>query len=225
MIVRRRFLAGATGLVGASGLAPLAWAQSGTQTTGGPQGAAPPAAAPAPLPPLPAGAVRVNLNTALGLIVADLYADKAPITCNNFLRLVDRRLLDGGSFYRGAKVQDDPLYGLVQGGINKAAKPVPHIPHERTDKTGLHHVDGALSMAMGRPGTATSDFFICVGDASDSMDAKGDNPGFAAFGRVIGGMEVVHKILLEPKSPTLGEGVMRGSMLARPVPIRTARRA
>ena len=101
------------------------------------------------------------------------------------------------------------------------------IAHEPTTKTGLSHVTGAISMGRTDPGTATSDFFICVGDMT-YMDADpkqpGDNLGFATFGKVVDGMDTVKKILAAPTSPTAGEGVMKGEMLAKPVRIITARR-
>ncbi|HEY0446779.1 MAG TPA: peptidylprolyl isomerase, partial [Allosphingosinicella sp.] len=97
-----------------------------------------------------------------------------------------------------------------------------------TSRTGLSHVDGAISMARHEPGSATADFFITVG-AMPAMDADpgqpGDNLGFAVFGRVVEGMDVVRRILDAPTSPTEGEGVMKGQMLASPVRILTARRA
>ena len=105
---------------------------------------------------------------------------------------------------------------------------LPPIAHEPTSKTGLSHVDGAISMARYAPGTADADFFITIGDL-ESMDADpaqpGDNQGFAVFGRVVEGMGVVRRILAAPTSPTEGEGVMKGQMLASPVRIISAARA
>ena len=122
-----------------------------------------------------------------------------------------------------------PGYGLVQGGPrNMAKRLLPPIAHEPTTQTGLSHRDGTISMARNAPGTATADFFITIGDLV-SMDADpkqpGDNLGFAAFGHVAAGMDVVHRILDAPTSPTEGEGVMKGQMLLAPVTILTARRA
>jgi len=179
--------------------------------------------------PAPAGAVRIALDTADGPILVEVYPDKAPITAGNFLRYVDEKRFDGATFYRASKVPNAPEYGLVQGGVQNDPKRVlKPIAHEPTTKTGLSHVNGALSMGRTSPGTATSDFFICVGDMT-YMDADpkqpGDNLGFAAFGKVIEGMDTVKKILAEPTSPTAGEGVMKGEILAKPVKIITARRA
>lgn len=186
------------------------------------------APAPASTAPPAAGPVRVKLETADGPIVLELYPDKAPITAKNFLRYVDEKRFDGATFYRASKVPNAPEYGLAQGGVQNDPKRVlKPIAHEPTTKTGLSHVNGAISMGRTNPGTATSDFFICVGDMT-YMDADpkqpGDNLGFAAFGKVVEGMDTVKKILGAPTSPTAGEGVMKGEMLAKPVKIITARR-
>jgi peptidyl-prolyl cis-trans isomerase A (cyclophilin A) len=171
---------------------------------------------------------RVVLNTGDGPIVLELATDKAPITGANFLRYVDNHRLDGARFYRAMKIAPDPLNGLIQGGLGGLpAHLYPPIAHESTTQTGLRHTDGAISLAREAPGTATVEFFICVGDipALDAdPSAPGDNLGFAAFGKVVDGMDVVRKILLAPTSPTEGEGVMRGQMLDPTVPIATARR-
>ncbi|MEO8113291.1 MAG: peptidylprolyl isomerase [Phenylobacterium sp.] len=184
--------------------------------------AAAPAAAQAP-------PVRVRLTTPRGVIVLELYPDKAPVTVANFLKYVDRKLYDGASFYRasrpaGATATD---YGVVQGGLqNDPKKVLAPIAHESTLKTGLLHTDGVISMGRRAPGTAQADWFICVGDQpyldADPKDPK--NPGFAAFGKVVEGMAVVQEILGLPVSPTAGVGAMKGEMLAKPVPISAARR-
>ena len=186
------------------------------------------ASASAQTAPAEPGAVRVALDTADGPILVEVYPDKAPITAGNFLRYVDEKRFDGATFYRASKVPNAPEYGLVQGGVQNDPKRVlKPIAHEPTTKTGLSHVNGALSMGRTAPGTATSDFFICVGDMP-YMDADpkqpGDNLGFAVFGKVIEGMDTVRTILAEPTSPTAGEGVMKGEILAKPVKIVTARR-
>jgi len=193
------------------------------------QPATPPApvAAP-PLAPPQAGIVRVVLNTSLGPVTIDLEKEKAPITTANFLRYVDQKRLDGTSFYRAVKVASDPPLGLVQAGTKGDPKrSLPPIAHEATSKTGLSHLDGTISMARGAPGTASGDFFITIG-ALPSFDADpsqpGDNLGFAAFGHVVEGMDVVRRILDSPTSPTEGEGVMKGQMIAQPVRILSARR-
>ena len=172
---------------------------------------------------------RVTQTTALGPIDLELATDKAPITANNFLAYIDKKRLDGATFYRAMKLAADPVNGLIQGGLQgDPAKVLPAIAHEPTTKTGLLHKDGVISLARFAPGTATCDFFICVGD-QPSLDAdpsqSGDNQGFAAFGRVVAGMEVVKKILTSPVSLTAGEGVMKGEMLDPQIAIFTARRS
>lgn len=176
---------------------------------------------PAPMP----GDVRVALETDKGRIVIAVHAGKAPVTAGNFLKYVDQKRLDGTAFYRGVGAPD---YGFVQGGAQNDPKRIlPPIAHEPTSQTGLTHDDGALSMARYAPGSATGDFFIVLGKMP-AMDAHpqaaGDNQGFAVFAHVVEGMDVVKAILADPKSPTRGEGVMKGQMLETPVRIQTARR-
>ena len=172
--------------------------------------------------------VRVVLSTSLGAITLELATAAAPVTTANFLRYVDAGRYDGADFYRALKMGVAPLAGLIQGGLQNApGKLFPSIAHESTQQTGLSNKDGAIAMARFEPGTATSEFFICVGDES-GLDANpaqpGDNLGFAVFGHVADGMNVVHAILNAPTSPTVGEGVMKGQMLAPTVAITTARR-
>jgi len=186
-------------------------------------GAAPPAARPA-AQPVPATAA-VTLHTSAGDIVVELDTQHAPITAGNFLHYVDSRRLDGAEFYRSMKT--GPEAGLVQGGVRDPRKLFPPIAHEPTSKTGLSHVDGALSVPRLGLGTARGDFTIMVGD-QHYLDAgpgsAGDGQGYAVFGRVVSGMDVVRHILVAPTSPTEGEGVMRGQMLSPRVKILTARR-
>lgn len=183
--------------------------------------AIPPSAAPQPV-----DAVRVVLTTAEGPITLELDRGHAPLTVANFLRYVDAKRLDGMTFYRAMRLGPDA--GLVQGGVRDPKLWFPPVAHEPTDRSGLRHTDGTISLARGAPGTARADFFITVG-AIPSLDAgsgqPGDDKGFAAFGRVVDGMDVVRRVLAAPTSPTEGEGVMRGQMIAAPVRILSARRA
>lgn len=189
----------------------------------------PPATPPQPAPAAPApkpAVAHVRLDTALGPIVLEIETGRAPITSANFLRYVANKRLDGTSFYRAAKVQ--PGFGLVQGGVRFDPKRLyPPIAHEPTTRTGLTHKDGTISMARGAPGSATADFFIAVGDMP-SMDAdpkaSGDNQGFAAFGHVVEGQEIVRTMLNAPTSPTAGEGPMKGQMLSPAIKIVSAKR-
>jgi peptidyl-prolyl cis-trans isomerase A (cyclophilin A) len=170
--------------------------------------------------------VNVRIETTEGPILVALEQGRAPITTANFLRYVDEKRFDGISFYRAVNVA--PGFGLIQGGIRgDARKLLPTIKHEPTTVTGLSHIDGAISMARNAPGTADASFFITVG-AIPSMDADpkqpGDNLGFAVFGHVTEGMDIVRHILQEPTSPTEGEGVMKGQILVQPVRIISVRR-
>ncbi|HEY0314498.1 MAG TPA: peptidylprolyl isomerase [Allosphingosinicella sp.] len=174
--------------------------------------------------PVPA-AVRVLLHTSGGDIVVALETQKAPVTAGNFLHYVETHRLDGAEFYRAMKTGPDA--GLVQGGVRDPRKLFPPIAHEPTSQTGLSHVDGALSVPRFALGSARGDFTIMVGDQK-YLDAgpgsAGDGQGYAVFGRVVEGMDVVRRILVAPTSPTEGEGVMKGQMLSPRIVILSARR-
>jgi peptidyl-prolyl cis-trans isomerase A (cyclophilin A) len=177
--------------------------------------------------PATPGLIRLNMTTAEGLLVLELEAEKAPLTVANFLKYVDAGRYNGGEIYRGMAVSTNPLMGLVQGGA-KPGKPIPPVAHEPTTQTGLKHIDGTLSLARYAPGTGTSDFFICVGDAGyldANPAATGDNAGFAAFGRVTQGMDIVKRILVMPKSQKADNPAMIGQMLEKYVPIQSVKRA
>jgi peptidyl-prolyl cis-trans isomerase A (cyclophilin A) len=188
--------------------------------------AAPPIAAATTAPaPAPVKLVRVALTTSAGVITLALDETHAPITTANFLRYVDGKRLDGTSFYRTMKMEEG--LGLIQGGVRDPRKLFPPIAHEPTTQTGLSHDDGAISMARNAPGTATADFFIIL-RGMHSLDAHpeeaGDNTGFAVFGHVVEGMDVVRKIHDSPTSATAGEGAMKGQMLEPKIQIISARR-
>jgi peptidyl-prolyl cis-trans isomerase A (cyclophilin A) len=171
---------------------------------------------------------RVAIQTGQGLIVVELEDSKAPVTTANFLKYVDSLKYNGGSFYRASRtVGAGPGHGSIQAGPSPYARHYPPITHESTAKTGLRHKAGTISLTRNEPGTATSDFFICASD-QPYLDAhpgeSGDNQGFAAFGHVVSGMDVVRKILAMHTSKTLGVGPMKGQMLDPPVPIMTIKR-
>ena len=170
----------------------------------------------------------MQLQTGLGLIKVELRADRAPLTAANFLRYVDTGRYDGSSFYRAAKAAGRPGIGLIEAGLqNDPAKLLPPIAHESTTATGLLHEDGTISMAREAPGTATADFFIGSGPAAyldAHPGAPGDNAGYAAFGRVVDGMDVVRAILASPTEKAARNPVMRGQMLSPPIPIIGAHR-
>lgn len=146
---------------------------------------------------------NVRMETTAGTILIEVYADKAPITAANFLNYVEQGFYDGGEFHRTVTPTNQPQNKIkievVQAGINPTFKNESFAPIslERTNKTGLKHVDGTISMARDGADTATSDFFICIGSQPE-LDFGGkrnpDGQGFAAFGRVTMGMEVVKKI-------------------------------
>lgn len=168
--------------------------------------------------------VRVRLQTSEGPIVIELDLKRAPITAGNFLAYVDEKRFDGTSFYRAARKRNAPKLGLVQGGINhRVVRARAPIPHEPTSRTGLKHVDGTVSMARNAPGTAMGDFFIAVGPAP-YLDARPGSVGYAAFGRVVGGMAVVRKILTAPTYPGGRSANTKGQTIVAPVRILTARR-
>ncbi|WP_155806007.1 peptidylprolyl isomerase [Erythrobacter litoralis] len=176
--------------------------------------------------------VDVVLETTMGAITVALETERAPITAGNFLRYVDEGRFDGTVFYRAMHLDWEPQpNGLIQGGTQwDPDRVLPGIPHEPTTQTGLSHTRGALSMAMGEPGTANGDFSIMVQDQTGmDADPEAEDPvwqnGYAVFGYVTDGMEVVEAIHAAPLDPDKGEGWMKGQMLAEPVKILTARRA
>jgi peptidyl-prolyl cis-trans isomerase A (cyclophilin A) len=188
-----------------------------------------PTTPPTPAAPAAPRTVRVNVETGQGVIVIELYVDQAPITTANFLRYVDQKRYDGATFFRASRSPGPVDYGLIQGGLQgDPARVLKPIAHEPTTQTGIKHTDGVVSIARNAPGTATSDFFICVGDApylDADPAAPGDNAGFAAFGKVVEGMDVVHRIINLPTPGVAVNPVMKGQILEPPAPILKARRA
>jgi peptidyl-prolyl cis-trans isomerase A (cyclophilin A) len=161
--------------------------------------------------PSAAGAdgVRVRVETELGDIVVEVDTKRAPVTSANFLKYVDAGHYDGGSWHRTVRMDNQPestvKIEVIQAGVNpdKAKDGFPPIALERTNRTGILHKDGVISMARGAPDSATSGWFICIND-QPSLDFGGnrnpDGQGFAAFGRVISGTDVVRKIQMAPSS-------------------------
>jgi peptidyl-prolyl cis-trans isomerase A (cyclophilin A) len=162
--------------------------------------------------------VPIAIDTSLGRIVIALDRTHAPKTTANFLAYVDTHKFDGETFYRAMPYGSG---GLIQGGIRsdgrKLNKPV---AFESTDATGISNTAGTIAMAANAPGTAQSEFFIMT---TDIKAFDGPN-GFAAFGQVVEGMDVVKKILASPVSPTMGESAMKGQMLDPPIKIVTVKR-
>jgi peptidyl-prolyl cis-trans isomerase A (cyclophilin A) len=151
----------------------------------------------------------VEIRTSLGNIQVELYPDKAPVTVQNFLHLVDDSLYRNACFYRTVRMDNQPnnpvRIEVIQGGLfaDSLVNQLPTIRHETTRQTGIHHKNGVISMARNAPGTASSEFFICIGDQPE-LDYGGtrnpDGQGFAAFGKVIKGMNVVRQIQMQPDS-------------------------
>ena len=145
--------------------------------------------------------IRYLIKTELGDITIELYPAKAPLTVANFLKYVDAHLYDSSSFFRAVTLQNQPANNIkievIQGGNVDSLKEFASIRMETTQQTGLLHKDGTISMARGAPASATSSFFICIND-QPSLDFGGkrnpDGQGFAAFGKVTKGMDVVKKI-------------------------------
>ena len=161
--------------------------------------------------------IKIGIKTELGEIIAELYPDKAPVTCENFLRYIENNKFEGAKFYRVVRMDNQPNNDIkievIQGGLgfDVEESPYPSIRHETTKETGVLHKDGTLSMARAEPGTASSEFFICIGDQPE-LDFGGkrnpDGQGFAAFGKIVKGMDVVKKIQSMPDE---------GQMLKQPV--------
>lgn len=168
--------------------------------------------------------VNVVIDTSAGKIVVQIDTVSAPVTSANFLQYVDDEFYTGGTFFRTVHPNNQPADSIrievIQGGPDRARRDEIRdpIPLERTSETGLRHMDGTISMARGGPDTATSSFFICIGD-QPSLDFGGmrnpDGEGFAAFGRVISGMATVLKIQMLPAD---------GQTLVEPVQIHSIRR-
>lgn len=170
---------------------------------------------------------RAILETSLGKIEVELFTDKAPLSAGHFIRMVREGYLNKGSFYRTVTMENQPRNKVkilvVQGGLmeDRLVDKAPRVAHETTEQTGLSHLRGALSFARSEPGSASTEFFITLRDEPE-LDFGGkrnpDGQGFAVFGRVVSGMDVVEKIhrlkekgqrILEPLPFTLsmkGEG-------------------
>jgi len=164
--------------------------------------------------------VRVAIDTEKGRIVVALDAKRAPLTTANFLAYVDKKWLDGQPFYRSMPLTNG---GLIQGGSRDGAKQLPPIAVESTATTGLKNKAGSIVMANAGGLTTRSDFFILTADVP-TFDATATAPGFAPFGTVVEGMDVVQAIFASPRSPTKGDGAMKGQMLEPVVKIVKAAR-
>jgi peptidyl-prolyl cis-trans isomerase A (cyclophilin A) len=194
--------------------------------------AAPPDADSAPdAPAAEYATTTVIIETTLGPIWVELETERAPVTAANFLKYADEGKFDGTAFYRAMHLDwGEQPNGLVQGGTqNDPDRTLPPIAHEPTSETGVKHVAGAISMARFAPGTATGDFSITLSpqpglDADPSSSDPELQAGFAAFGHVVQGMDVVRAIWDSPIDPKKGEGWLKGQMLQQPVRILAVKR-
>ena len=171
---------------------------------------------------------NIAFKTSKGDIIIELYNQIAPITVDNFLRHLDGGYYDGSSFYRTVTHQNDngsPMIEVIQGGLGDIDKPFPAISHESTNITKLKHEDGTISMSRGEVNSATSDFFICIG-SQQGLDFGGernnDGQGFAAFGKVIEGMDIVRDINGMPSNKKTDNEYVKGQMINNPIIIEKA---
>lgn len=173
---------------------------------------------------------RVVMKTAEGDIEVELYLDRAPVTAGNFLSLVDNGDLDGATFYRVVTYANDrgsPPIEVIQGGLGDAGESFATIDHETTADTGILHTDGVISMARSAVGTASTEFFICVGDQPGLDYGAKRNPdmqGFAAFGRVVNGMDIVRNINGLSAGRESDSDYTAGQILSEPVVIEKVER-
>jgi len=176
-------------------------------------------------------AAKIAIETSYGRLIAEIFAARAPATAAHFLRLIDDGNLQAASFYRAVRPDNDerlPKIRVIQGGLDPTTRQliVAPVEHESTKQTGLSHVDGTLSMVRWTPGSATSEFFIVVGD-TPALDCGGtrhpDGQGFAAFGRVVAGMDIVRRINMSPTGAVTDIEYLRGQALAERVAMRIAR--
>ena len=168
--------------------------------------------------------IPISIETELGPIQLELYPDRAPTTVSNFLRYVDEKRYDDFHFYRVVHMENQPdndvKIEVIQGGLgfDKHPMELPAIIHETTNKTGIRHLNGTLSMARMEPGTASSEIFLCINDQPE-LDYSGkrnpDGQGFAAFGKVISGMDVIRKIQLLPETKQMLDKVVKVNSIQR----------
>ncbi|MBL4854471.1 MAG: peptidylprolyl isomerase [Robiginitomaculum sp.] len=174
---------------------------------------------------------RVVFETDLGDIEIEVYKNRAPLTADNFLYYVDNNLYDGEGFYRTVRPETDPRnmgMQLIQGGLLSTETVTAHIDHETTQMSGLSHIDGAVSMARDEPGTGSAAyFFISIGD-NTFLDYGGsrnpDGQGYAVFGKVVKGMDVVRAIQMRKTGGPSENSATNGQILTKSVTIISAKR-
>lgn len=179
----------------------------------------------------PAAAAFVVLETSLGKMTVAVDEQRAPQSAGSFLAYVDNGLYDGAGFYRTVNPANDngsPIISVIQGGVLDGEERLEPVPLETTQATGIQHEDGVISLARGTPDSGSgAAFFICIG-AQPGLDFGGqrnpDGLGFAAFGRVVQGMEVVHTIHQQSAQGASDSPYTAGQMLDEPVMITRAYR-
>lgn len=175
-------------------------------------------------------AVQVEIVTDMGAIVVEVYPGIAPTSAGSFLKYVDEGLYSDAGFYRTVRLDNDngaPKIEVIQGGLLNTDD-VSGVAHETTEQTGLKHTDGALSLARAAVGTGSgAAFFICIGDQPALDYGAARNPdlqGFAVFGKVLSGMDVVRKIHVLPGGANVEDAYTKGQILAKPVQFLSVRR-
>jgi len=168
--------------------------------------------------------IEIIIDTEMGPVILELFPEKAPITVSNFLRYVDENRFEDFHFYRTVHLKNQPKNDIkievIQGGLKSINHPklLNPIPHETTAATTIKHLDGTISMARTNPGTANSEIFICINN-QPSLDFNGkrnpDGQGFAAFGRVKSGMEVVRKIQNKPSKNQILKPIIKVKSIRR----------
>jgi peptidyl-prolyl cis-trans isomerase A (cyclophilin A) len=176
---------------------------------------------------VPPGLPSVTLDTPLGALRILVRTDRAPLSGNDFLKYVQAGAYSGGRFFRVVRAGNDrghPRIDVVQGGANPAFKSWAPVAHEATSRTGLRHLDRTVSLTRDAPGTGSgNEFFICVGP-QPALDAgpggrNKDGQGYAAFGQVTAGMDIVRRIWVQDAAGHSDDSYTVGQILTRPVPI------
>ena len=172
--------------------------------------------------------VLIVMETSKGFIELEIDTDRAPLSSGSFLAHLDGGLYNGAGFYRTVYPENDngnPKISVIQGGVLPGIDGLPPVAHETTQQTGILHKDGVISLARGDVGTGGgAAFFICIGD-QPSLDmgggraVSGDGQGFAAFGRVVKGMDVVRAIHQSRPSGNTEDAYLAGQILNPPIEI------
>lgn len=174
---------------------------------------------------------NVILETEMGIIEIETYPSKAPASAGDFLNYVDRGFYNGEGFYRVVRADNDPRemgMSLIQGGRLDTEPKTPSIVHETTSVTGLRNDSGMVAIARDEPGTGSAAYFFINVENNNFLDEGGernpDGAGYAVFGKVVSGMDVVKKIQAGESNRAVEDEVVKGQYLTRPVLIKKAYR-